>query len=146
MEGLSIRLLGSDNIMDVHALWKESGLEFHPSGRDSVTHMTQEIQQGKLFIAGAYHGQALLGVALGTDDGRKGWINRLAVKPGYRREGVGTQIIAFCEARFKSQGLRMACCLIEDRNEASLTLFQEIGYAVRKDILYLRKIMEGEDW
>ncbi len=146
MEGLSIRMLGPDHIMDVHAVWKEAGLEYHPAGRDSVTHMTQEIQQGRLFIAGAYLGQALLGVALATEDGRKGWINRLAVKPDYRREGVGSQLIAFCEARFKSQGLGMTCCLIEDWNEASLALFQEAGYALRKDIFYLRKVLEGEDW
>lgn len=146
MNDLSLRLLASDDIPDVHALWNEARLEFHPAGRDSVGHMTDEIRQGKLFIAGAYLGEVLLGIVLGNDDGRKGWINRLAVRPGYRRSGVGKALIAFCEKRFRSQGLGMTCCLIEDWNEASLALFQAEGYVLRKDIFYLRKMLDGEDW
>lgn len=146
VQGLSIRLLTSEHIADVHALWREAGLEFHPAGRDSVGHMTLEIEQGRLFMAGAYVGEALLGVVLGTDDGRKGWINRLAVRPDYRRAGLGQALIEFCERRFRDQGLGMTCTLIEDWNEASLALFQREGYALRKDIYYLRKMLEGEDW
>lgn len=146
MEGLTVRKLGPDNIMDIHALWKEAGLTFHPAGRDSIGHMTQELRDGRLFIAGAFLGQALLGVVLGNDDGRKGWINRLAVKPGYRNKGVARELVAFCEHVFIGQGLGLICCLVEENNEPSLGLFQECGYEVRKDIFYLRKLVKGQDW
>jgi GNAT superfamily N-acetyltransferase len=141
-----IRRLGPEEVMDVHALWKEAGLEFRPEGRDSVGHMTKELQAGTLVMGGAYIGEALLAVVLMTDDGRKGWINRLAVRPAYRGKGLGRQLIHFCEMLMKSKGLGMTCCLIEDWNEASLALFQSEGYELRKDIFYLRKTLNGQDW
>ena len=146
MEGTVIRRLGPEHIMDVHALWKEAGLTFHPEGRDSVGHITKELEKGSLVIAGAFLGEALLAVALMTDDGRKGWINRLAVRPAYRGKGIARQLIRFCETILKGRGFGMSCCLIEDWNEASLALFQSEGYELRKDIFYLRKALNGDDW
>lgn len=146
MDGLRIGLLGPDNIMDVHALWKEAGLTFHPSGRDSVGRMTRELQESRTFLAGAFLGEALLGVVLGNDDGRKGWINRLAVRPAYRQHGVAQALVDFCERHFENLGLGIICCLIEEGNESSLALFRGKGYEERPDIRYFRKITGGEDW
>lgn len=146
MDGVRIGLLGPDDIMDVHALWKEAGLTFHPSGRDAVGRMTQELQNSRTFLAGAFLGEALLGVVLGNDDGRKGWINRLAVRPAYRKLGVAQDLVGFCERHFESLGLGIICCLIEEGNESSLALFRGKGYEERPDIRYFRKITGGEDW
>ncbi len=146
MEGLALRLLGTENITDVHAIWREAGLTYHPGGRDSVGRMTQELRQGRTFIVGAFLGEALLGVALGTDDGRKGWVNRLAVRPAYQKQGVAAALVDFCERQFKAMNLGMVCVLIEEGNTASRELFLKSGYEERTDIHYFRKITGGEDW
>ncbi len=146
MEGLILRMLGTEHITDVHAIWKEAGLIYHPAGRDSVGRMTQELREGRTFIVGAFVGEALLGVALGTDDGRKGWINRLAVRPGYQKQGVAAALVECCEKRFKALDLGMVCALIEEDNAASRELFAKSGYEERTDIHYFRKITGGEDW
>ena len=146
MSGLTIRLLGPEDIMDVHALWKEAGLTFHPSGRDSVGRMTQELQESRTFLAGAFLGEALIGVVLGNDDGRKGWINRLAVRPAYRKMGVARSLVDFCERHFEGLGLGIVCCLIEEDNESSRAVFLKEGYEERPDIHYFRKMTGGEDW
>jgi GNAT superfamily N-acetyltransferase len=146
MDGLKVCLLGPENIMDIHALWKEAALTFHPSGRDAVGRMTLELQDPRTFVAGAFLGEALLGVVLGNDDGRKGWINRLAVRPAYQKQGVGHALVDFCERRFKGRGLGMVCCLIEEGNEPSRSLFLKEDYEERQDIHYFRKMIGGEDW
>jgi GNAT superfamily N-acetyltransferase len=146
MDNLILRLLGPENVMDAHAVWKEAGLTYHPAGRDSVSRMTQELRLGKTFLVGAFLGEALLGVALGTEDGRKGWINRLAVRPGYQKQGVAQALISFCEKQFKSRGLGIVAALIEEHNAASRELFQREGYEDRSDIHYFRKLTGGEDW
>lgn len=146
MEEIVVRLLGPEHILDVHAVWKEAGLPYHPSGRDSVGRMSREITDPRSFLVGAYRGEALLGVALGTDDGRKGWINRVAVRPDCQKRGVAGALVDFCERRFKSQGLGLVCALIEEANAPSRRLFAREGYEERTDIHYFRKRIAGEDW
>jgi len=145
-ELLEIRLLELEELPQVRALWALAGLPFHPEGRDTLEALQAEARDGRTFYAGAFEGGRLVGVVLGTDEGRKGWINRLAVLPEVRRHGVAARLVAFCEAEFARRGRGLVCALVEDWNDPSLGLFQREGYALRKDILYLRKSLKGEDW
>ena len=145
MEGLKLRPLGANDLIDVFSLWKESGLPFKPKGRDSIGLMTQELAGGSAFLVGAFVGEAMIGVALGTDDGRKGWINRMAVRPAYRRKGVAKALVDYCEQVFRKRQRVLCCCLIEDWNEASMELFEAEGYEKRADILYFRKMLQAEE-
>ena len=146
MGDITIRLLGPEDLLDVCKLWKEAGLPYKPQGRDSLGVMNKEMKETKNFLAGAFLGQALVGAVLGTDDGRKGWINRLAVKPAYRRKGVAKKLVTFCTRVFQGRGIGIVCALVEEENAASLKLFGEEGFELRKDILYLRKMVRGEEW
>ena len=56
MEGLVLRQLGADHLTDVHAIWREAGLDYHPSGRDSVSRMTQETAGTLDLPRGSLHG------------------------------------------------------------------------------------------
>jgi ribosomal protein S18 acetylase RimI-like enzyme len=85
---------------------------------------------------GLRDGKRLVAVVLATHDSRKGWINRLAVDPDYRRQGVATRLIRLCEEHFRSQGIDIWAALIEDWNEASLALFRQTGYALADNITY----------
>lgn len=146
MENLIIRTLKSDDLLDVHALWKEAGLLFRPMGRDSLSRIGQEIRETRNFVLGAYLGHALVGVALGSDDGRKGWINRVAVRPAYRKQGIAHMLIAHCEKIFQTRGLGLVCCLIDEENTPSLELFNKEGYKLHREILYLKKPIGVEEW
>ncbi len=139
-------LLESKDLPAVHKLWKEAGLPFHPKGRDKLELMQAEINDGRTFYIGAFEGDRLVGVTVGTDEGRKGWINRLAILPGYRRKGLASDLMAWCEEEFARRGRGLVCALVEDWNGASLALMRKHGYALRKDIFYLRKSLRGEDW
>jgi len=143
---LRVRLLETEELALVQALWRAAGLPFHPEGRDSLEAMAAEAREGRTFYAGAFDEDRMVGVVLGTDEGRKGWINRLAVLPEARRHGVAAALVAFCEAEFARRGRGLVCALVEDWNDPSLGLFQREGYALRKDILYLRKSLKGEEW
>lgn len=143
---LEIRLLAPGELVGVQRLWREAGLAFHPEGRDTLEAMVSEMGDGRTFYAGAFEGERLVGVVLGTDEGRKGWINRLAVLPEVRRSGVAAALVGFCEEEFARRGRGLVCALVEDWNAPSLGLFQREGYVLRRDILYLRKSLKGEAW
>lgn len=117
-------------------LWQRAGLHIRPAGRDSVEAFDRQMATGVQTPIGLRDGERLAAVVLATHDSRKGWINRLAVDPEYRRQGLARRLIGLCEAHFSALGIDIWAALIEDWNEASLALFGRAGYALADDITY----------
>ncbi len=93
----------------------------------------------ELFI-GAFHQRELAGLVIGSCDVRmKGWINRLAVDPRYRRRGLAQELVGKVEEALERRGAAIFGALIETPNEESLRLFQKMGYSAHPDILYVSK-------
>jgi len=65
---------------------------------------------------------------LGTHDGRKGWINRLAVAKDFRRQNIAFKLVAAVESRLNIIGIDITACLIEPENTASKSFFYKMGY------------------
>lgn len=141
-----VHLLGVEDLPSVHDLWREAGLPFHADGRDSFDAMAQELRNTRNFLLGAFEDGVLVGVVLGSDEGRKGWINRLAVKPSHRRRGVARNLVEACEAEFLRRGVGLVCALVEDFNGASMALMRDAGFVRRDDIHYYRKAVGEGDW
>ena len=120
-------------------LWNRAGLPYKPKGRDKREHITQEIKnRGCVFLL-AWHGKRLVGSILGTHDGRKGWINRLAVHPEYRNRGIARRLVHAVEQELHNQGIGIIACLIEDWNTDSMKFFEKLGYTRHSDIFYFTK-------
>ena len=136
---LSFRILGAEDYDLIIDIWTRAGLSHRPHGRDSREHITREITGGTAVFVVAYEGEMPAGIVLLTDDGRKGWINRLAVLPEHRRKGIGLALIAEAERIFKGKGRRIIGILIEDWNKPSFELFKKAEYVVHEDITYLSK-------
>jgi ribosomal protein S18 acetylase RimI-like enzyme len=76
---------------------------------------------------------------LGTHDGRKGWINRLAVAPAYQRRGIAGLLIGELETRLEALGLEIVAALVESDNHVSLEFFRAVGYLHDPEIEYVSK-------
>jgi GNAT superfamily N-acetyltransferase len=120
-------------------LWKAAGLPYKPRGRDSLRSLEKQRRRVPGYFLGAFKDCELIGVSLVTDDGRKGWINRLAVLPGAQRKGVASLLVNESEAILRRRGMRLLCAHIEAWNEGSITFFKKVGYHVENEILYLTK-------
>jgi ribosomal protein S18 acetylase RimI-like enzyme len=137
---LEIRTLTIRDYEAIVELWREAGLPFKPRGRDSKEMIARQMKAFPEFFIGAFHGNKLVGVVIGSYDGRmKGWINRLAVHPAYRRRGIAQRLISRVEEALEKRGAAIFCALIETPNEESVKLFQKMGYQTHKDILYVTK-------
>jgi ribosomal protein S18 acetylase RimI-like enzyme len=56
-----------------------------------------------------------------------GYIQTVAVMPGWRNRGIGTQLIAFAEARIFRDTPNVFIC-VSDFNEDAQRLYQRLGY------------------
>lgn len=120
-------------------LWRHAGLPFKPQGRDARGSFDRQLAQSTAIYLGAVQDEALVGAVLGTHDGRKGWINRLAVHPDRRGRGIGRALAEAVEARLHEQGIEIVAAMIEDWNETSFHAFQALGYVHHPDVHYLSK-------
>jgi ribosomal protein S18 acetylase RimI-like enzyme len=141
---MQIRELTIDDYDRLIGVWREAGLPCRPSGRDRRDRVAQEMADSRSAFLAAEENGSILGVVVATHDGRKGWINRLAVVPHARRLGVAASLVAAAEERLAAQGLRIIACLIENENDASLALFATLGYARLDDIVYHAKRLDPD--
>lgn len=91
------------------------------------------------FFFGAFENDCLVGAVVLSSDMRRGWINRLAVDPRYRRRGIAQALIAESEKVLKKAGIPVISAHIEDWNVASQKLFRKCGYAEHRDVIYFSK-------
>lgn len=120
-------------------LWEESGLPFKKYGRDSRESIQEQMEDDHLLFLGAFEDKKMIGLVIANHEGRKGWINRLAVLPGCQREGVATRLVKRCERWFEERGIRIWAVLVEDYNDGSKKLFKKLGYTFHDDIFYYSK-------
>ena len=120
-------------------LWNDAQLLFKPKGRDKRDKIECELkQENAIFLVAEINGK-IVGSVFGTHDGRKGWINRLAVAPEFQRQNIAKKLIAEEEDRFSELGIDIIACLVEDWNTKSLQVFEKLGYKKHSDIVYFSK-------
>lgn len=142
----TIRELGLDDYDNLLALWQRAGLHsLKPRGRDGREALAQQLASGVQTILGLESGGQLVGAVMATHDGRKGWINRLVVKPGSRRRGHGARLIAAAEEVLRAQGIGVIAALVESDNRASLGLFRKVGYVDAERTIYYLSKRESDD-
>lgn len=99
-------------------------------GRDRRTAMAAQLRSRRNPYLGAFNRDRLVGAVLGTHDTGKGWINRLAVLPEYRRSGIATRLVRQAERELRKQGIEMFAALIEPGNRTSEAVFRALGYEI----------------
>jgi len=139
MKDVKIRPLKESELTRLYELWTTAGLHFKSKGRDSMSNLRRQRKADPSLFVGAFEGSSLVGAVIASDDGRKAWINRLAVTPQARRKGVGTLLVRHCELILRKRGRGIFCVHIEDDNPESVRLFAKEGYSRELNIFYYTK-------
>ena len=134
------RQMRAEDIPVVVALWEQAGLDNRPTGRDAPEALTQQLgTMGRHFWLAELDGR-IVGAVLGTHDSRKGWINRLAVHPDFRRRGLARALLARVEQSLAEDGIEIFTALIDSENETSCLAFESAGYE-EYPVHYFRKLL-----
>jgi ribosomal protein S18 acetylase RimI-like enzyme len=120
-------------------IWLAGGLPYKPKGRDSRERIANELTQpSSIFLVAEIEGD-VVGVVLGTHDGRKVWGNRLGVHRDYRRMGIGSALLAELERIGDGMGLLVCAALVENDNEPSKQMLAKRGYVGHDELRYYVK-------
>lgn len=133
---MKCRSFQMDDYPSVVALWREAGLDVGRSDTpEAIAHRLQ--RDPELFVVGEHEGSVVAAV-LGCYDGRRGWINRLAVAPGHQGKSWGAAIVAELEARLRAAGCIKANLLIEHNNASVQNFYGRQGY-VADPLIFMEK-------
>lgn len=143
LQRIVVRPLAPEDIDAVVGLWKRADLPSRPAGRDAPRALATQMAANRDLFLGAFAepDDRLAGTVIGSIDGRqKGWINRLAVHPAFRHQGIAHLLLAEIETRLRARGALLVTALVEVENDASLALFRASGYEEIRGLAYLRKL------
>jgi len=140
-----IQHLDASDYEDLISLWSTAGLTHRPTGRDARESMEKEFKRMDTCFFGMFDNGRMIGTIIGTSDGRKGWINRLAIDPDYRGRGLAAHLIKAAEDYLHGLGLKVIACLIEDYNTPSMSVFVKAGYTHDPKVHYFSKRTSPDD-
>lgn len=137
---LRIREFKLEDYDEAVKLWKECGLIIRPGDEREGIKLKLE-RDPDLFLIAEEDGK-ISGVVMGAWDGRRGWINHLAVTPNHQRKGIGTSLIRELEKRLKGKGAKKVNAQIYQSNQKSVEFFKALGYEVHSDLIMIGKRLE----
>jgi ribosomal protein S18 acetylase RimI-like enzyme len=137
-QDISIRQFKPEDYNIIISLWSSANLPVRPKGRDSYEKISRQVKNGNTILLVAELKEKIVGTVLGTHDGRKGWINRLAVDTEFRRKNIAKRLVSEVENWFEENGLEVFTCVIEADNTVSIGLFKKLGYE-EWDVRYFSK-------
>ena len=133
---MTIRNMRLADYDGVYALWmscKNMGLN---DVDDSRTGIEKFLRRNPDTCLVAEENGAIIGVVLGGQDGRRGYIYHMSVAETHRRRGVSSQLANRCLAAMKEAGITKAALLVFKRNEAGNAFWERQGFIAREDVAY----------
>lgn len=131
---IEIRALRPEHFVAANALWSFSrGAVLR--GDDDPERFHQFLMRNPDCCYGAWQGDDLLvGAVMAGHDGRCGNLYQLAVKPGYRRRGIGRNLLKTSLAALRAQGIPEVYVYIKRHNLTASAFCKNLGWKLRRDI------------
>jgi ribosomal protein S18 acetylase RimI-like enzyme len=133
LASFSIRECRPEEVEFVLALWRQA--EATPSVTDNADDLRRAVSDSEASVLVAEVDGQLVGSIIGTFDGWRGNIYRLAVHPSYRRRGIARALVAEVEKRLAQQGTKRITALVEKNHPWATGFWQTVGYGLDSRIV-----------
>lgn len=139
---MQIREFKEKDTQEVIALWFKCRLVVPSNNPQKDIDRKLKVDRD-LFLVGILN-KKIVATVMGGYDGHRGWINYLAVDPGYRRDGYGRLIMQEVERRIRSKGCSKINLQVRAANKEVIQFYQSLGYA-NDHVIGLGKRLEHDE-
>ncbi|WP_455436245.1 GNAT family N-acetyltransferase [Hungatella hathewayi] len=136
---MDIRIMEIDDYTAIYDLWmscKGMGLNDIDDSKKGVERFLNR-NPDTCFVA--VENNALIGVIMAGNDGRRGFIYHTAVLPSYRHQGIATQLVDTAMTALENIGITKVALVVFDRNEKGNSFWEAQGFTSRTDLVYRNK-------
>lgn len=136
---MEIRKMIIDDYLAVYELWmscKGMGLNNIDDSREGIEIFLKRNPE-TCFVATERGG--IIGVIMAGHDGRRGYIYHTAVLPTNRKKGVGRKLVDTVTKALSGLGIIKVALVVFDRNETGKAFWEQQGFTVRNDLIYMNK-------
>jgi ribosomal protein S18 acetylase RimI-like enzyme len=138
---MQIGTFSEEDEEEVIALWARCELlrPWNDPKRDIARKL---LVQRELFLVGKIDGKIVATVMAGYE-GHRGWVNYLAVDPGFRRQGLGTTLMEEAERRLREIGCPKVNLQIRNENGDAMAFYERLGFE-RSPVVSMGKRLQQE--
>jgi RimJ/RimL family protein N-acetyltransferase len=138
-----IRSYRSSDHAKMMALWDACG--FEPGRNDAEVILSQRAADPRGLILVAEQDGQMLGTVMGVMDRGWGWVQRLAVDPERRRQGIGRSLTQEAERRLAALGAYRVVLLARRDSPAAVGLYRGLGYETWEPVVVMSRRLDGEE-
>jgi len=124
---------------EVRALWQQSeGIDL--SGADSRSSITRFLERNPGLSFVARDGGQLVGAVLCGHDGRRGYIDHLAVRSSHRRQGIGRMLASRCLYNLMQNGIQKWHLFVREDNLDAIAFWSKLGWQQRVELVTMSNL------
>lgn len=82
----------------------------------------------------AVDGNQVVGTIMAGHDGRRGYIQHLAVAEAYRRSGIASELVRRCLEALEHEGIAKSHLMILAANQTGKRFWESLGWRCREDV------------
>jgi ribosomal protein S18 acetylase RimI-like enzyme len=123
----ALRAASAADVGGLLALWAEAA-ENENRPPDTAEAVTALLARDPDALILAEHDGLLIGSIIAGWDGWRYHLYRLAVRPAWRRRGVGSALLDTAERRLRALGATRIDAMVLDRNDLAHNLWRSAGY------------------
>lgn len=121
--------LVKENINECLEFWASTpGVHLHDNGEDSPQGIGMYIDRNPGFSFVAEDNGKIIGAVLCGHDGRRGFVNHLAVATQYRRKGIASSLIRLSLEQLQKAGITKCALFVLNDNESGQSFYKNIGW------------------
>lgn len=118
----------------VMALWGNTE-SMSLRGADSKANIAIYLDKNPALSFVIEDGQTVIGAVLAGTDGRRGYLQHLAVNPSYRGQGLGKQLVeAVIAALLAQQGIAKTHLFVHTDNQSAQGFYESMGWFARDEV------------
>ena len=99
------------------------------------------VADGLFFVA--LTGSTVVGTTMAGYDGHRGWIYSMAVHPGHRKRGIGSQLLSCAEEQLVGRGCLKINLQIMHGNERVRAFYEANGYSVEERVSMGKRLSQN---
>jgi len=140
-----IRLMTIEDYDEVYDLWTRIRGFALRSLDDSYEGVDRFLKRNPATSVVAAEDGRIVGSILCGNDGRRGCFYHVCVDEGYRRRGIGRQMVVTAMEALKEEKVNKVCLIAFTKNDLGNAFWNTIGWTKRQDLNYYDFVLNEEN-